>query len=166
MHRDADFLMSRKPFAVDLSTLTGKQEEHGGRTVFRGSVNAVWFRRQGGVTRACLGSLGLWSHHLPEPLDVGDPHAVLSADLDVGDPHAVLSADLDVGDPHAVLSADLDGRYGGNCHGRWDGENYWGSQKPLEQALHLTLLEPMLANFPAIPEDHDGWWTFQPPRRH
>lgn len=134
MIHEERFLISRKAFAIDLSTLSGYQHERGDRIAFSGSINAVWFRRQGGVNRACLGSLGLWSHYLPEPLDLSDPHN--------------------------VLSADLDGRYGGDCHGRWDGENYWGSQKPFEQALHLTLLEPMLANYPAVPDGYDGWWRF------
>lgn len=138
MIREDRFLISRKPFAIDLSTVTGEQQPRGDRHAFSGSANAVWFRRQGGVTRACLGTLGLWSHYLPEPLDLDDPTA--------------------------ILSADLDGRYGGDCHARWDGENYWGSQKPFEQALHLTLLEPMLANYPALPDGYDGWWTFQPAR--
>src|SRR5690349_16924275 len=98
--REHRFLISRKPFAVDLPTVTGEQHPRGALSAFSGAANAVWFRRQNGVTRACLGSLKLWSHYLPEPLDVNDPRA--------------------------ILSADLDGRYGGDCHGRWDGERYWG----------------------------------------
>lgn len=136
MKRETRFLISRKPFAVDLATLTASQHPRGDRYALRGTVNAVWFRRQSGTTRACLGTLGLWSHYLPEPVDLDDPVA--------------------------VLSADLDGRYGGDCHGRWDGARYWGAQEPHVQALHLTVLEPMLANYPALPEGHDGWWTFQP----
>ncbi|MEH0631750.1 hypothetical protein [Streptomyces stelliscabiei] len=136
MNRETRFLISRKPFAIDLTTVTGSQHPRGDRHAFSGTANAVWYRRQNGITRACLGSLMLFSHYLPEPLDLDDPHA--------------------------ILSADLDGRYGGDCHGRWDGENYWGAQKPFEIDLHLTLLEPMLANYPAIPDGYDGWWTFQP----
>lgn len=134
MIRDDRFLISRKAFAVDLSTLTGDQHERGDRIAFSGSINAVWFRRQHGVTRACLGTVGLWSHYLPELLDLDDPHA--------------------------VLSADLDGRYGGDCHGRWDGENYWGAQKPDVIEEHLALLQPMLANYPKVPAGYDGWWRF------
>lgn len=138
MIRENKLLISRKPFAIDLSTVTGSQHPRGDLIAFSGTAHAVWFRRQAGVTRACLGTLKLWSHYLPAPLDLDDPTA--------------------------VLSADLDGRYGGDCHGRWDGENYWGAQKPFEIALHLALLEPMLANYPALPDGHDGWWTFQPAR--
>jgi hypothetical protein len=132
--REDRFLISRKPYAVDLSTLSGKQHERGDRIAFSGSVNAVWFRRQGGVTRACIGSLKLWSHYLPAPLDLDDPHA--------------------------VLSADLDGRYGGNCQGRWDGIGYWGAEDLDVQAQYLAILRPMLASYPVIPAAYDGWWRF------
>ncbi|MET9656355.1 MULTISPECIES: hypothetical protein [unclassified Streptomyces] len=36
---------------------------------------------------------------------------------------------LNLDDTRKALSADLDGRYGGNCEGRWVGESYWGAQK-------------------------------------
>lgn len=134
MQRDDRFLISRKAFAVDLSTLTGEQQERDGRWSFHGSVDAVWYRRKGGTTRACLGRLGLWAQYLPEPLDVTDPCA--------------------------VLSADLDGRYGGDCHGRWDGELYWGAQKPETIDAHLQVLRPMLAAFPSMPDGYDGWWRY------
>ncbi|MEU8829391.1 hypothetical protein [Streptomyces sp900116325] len=134
MIREDRFLISRKAFAIDLATVTGEQHERGDRTAFSGSARAIWFRRQSGVTRACLGSLMLFSHYLPGRLDLDDPNA--------------------------VLSADLDGRYGGDCHGRWDGENYWGAQKPDTIAEHLALLQPMLANYPKVPAGYDGWWRF------
>lgn len=135
MIRETRFLISRKPFAVDLNTLTGSQHPRGDRHAFSGTANALWFRRQNGVTRACLGTLKLWSHYLPEPLDLDDPHA--------------------------ILSADLDGRYGGDCDGRWDGERYWGAQEPDVIEEHLAVLRPMLNRYPALPPGHDGWWTFQ-----
>lgn len=138
MHRTDRFLISQKPFAIDLSTVHGKQHPRGALHAFSGAARAVWYRRQNGVTRACLGSLKLWSHYLPEPLNLDDPHS--------------------------ILTADLDGRYGGDCEGRWDGENYWGAQKPETIEKHLTLLRPMLADYPIIPASYDGWWTFQPPK--
>lgn len=134
MIRETKFLISRRPYAINLATVTGSQAGGIDRVTFSGTCNAVWFRRRQGVTVACLGMLGLWSHHLPEPLNLDDPAA--------------------------ILSGDLDGRYGGDTHGRWDGENYWGAQKPFEIDLHLSLLEPMLANFPAVPDGYDGWWRF------
>ncbi|WP_327223058.1 hypothetical protein OG229_02615 [Streptomyces platensis] len=134
MIRDDRFLISRKAFAIDLSTVTGSQHPRGNRTAFSGRANAVWYRRQNGVTRACIGMLMLFSHYLPAPLDLDDPHA--------------------------ILSAELDGRYGGDCHGRWDGTGYWGAEVPDTRDAHLAILQPMLANYPAIPAGHDGWWRF------
>lgn len=134
MIRDDRFLISRKSFAVDLSTVSGEQHERGDLVAFSGRANAVWYRRQKGVTRACIGTLMLFSHYLSAPLDLDDPHA--------------------------ILAADLDGRYGGDCHGRWDGTGYWGAEVPEVQEQHLAILRPMLANNPAIPEGHDGWWRF------
>lgn len=134
MRRTDRFLISRKPFAIDLSTVTIESTHQHDAYWLSGNCQAVWFRRKNGTTYACLGSLNLWAHWLREEPDVSSPEA--------------------------ILGNNLDSRYGGDPHGRWDGERYWGSQKPFEQALHLTLLEPMLANYPAIPEGHDGWWTF------
>jgi hypothetical protein len=136
--RESRFLISRKPYAVDLDTLTASQGERGDLIWFSGAVDALWFRKQNGVTRACIGSLKLFSHYLSERLDILDPHA--------------------------VLTADLDGRYGGDCHGRWDGTGYWGAEDLAVQARHLAILRPMLANYPALPDGFDGWWTFQPSR--
>ncbi|MEU9703032.1 hypothetical protein [Streptomyces sp. NPDC047981] len=138
MHRTDRFLISQKPFAIDLSTVHGEQHPRGDRHAYSGSANAVWFRRQNGVTRACLGSLMLWQHYLPGPLDLTDPVA--------------------------VLSADLDGRYGGTCDGRWDGKNYWGVQDLTVMQQHLDILRPMLAAYPELPAGYDGWWTFQVPK--
>jgi len=136
--REDRFLISRKPFAIDLSTVTGRQAGGINAISFSGTCNALWFRRQHGVTRACLGTLKLWSHYLPAPLDLDDPHA--------------------------ILSADLDGRYGGDCHGRWDGTGYWGAESLDAQARHLAILRPMLANYPETPAGYNGWWTFQETR--
>jgi hypothetical protein len=133
IHSDR-FLISHKAYAIDLATVAGEQEPRGERISFSGSGHAVWFRRQNGVTRACLGSLRLWSHYLTEPLNLTDPRT--------------------------VLSAHLDGRYGGNCEGRWDGQRYWGAQEPDTIERHLAVLRPMLAAYPAVPEGYDGWWRF------
>ncbi|MFG2970829.1 hypothetical protein ACGFZS_46930 [Streptomyces sp. NPDC048288] len=135
MIHETRFLISRKQFAIDLTTITGKQHPRGDLHAYSGRANAVWYRRKDGVTRACIGTLMLFSHYLPEPLDLEDPHA--------------------------VLSADLDGRYGGDCDGRWDGERYWGAQEPAVMEQHLAILRPMLTDYPSAPASHDGWWTFQ-----
>ena len=134
MIRDDRFLISRRPFAVDLSSLKADQEQRDNRVLLQGSVNAVWYRRKDKVTRACVGKLDLWAHYLKELVDLSDPRA--------------------------VLAADLDGRYGGDTHGRWDGENYWGAQKPDVIEKHLTLLRPMIDSYPAVPKGYDAWWRF------
>ena len=59
------------------------------------------------------------------------------------------------------LQAHDDGRYGGTTVGRWDGEGYWGNVSLDEQNEHLSILRPMLEDFPAVPKGHDGWWTFR-----
>lgn len=135
MFREDQFLISRKPFAIDLSTVTVECTHQHDAYWLSGHCLAAWYRRKNGTTYACLGTLRLWAHRLREEPDVSSPEA--------------------------ILGNDLDSRYGGDPDGRWDGERYWGSQKPMEQALHLTFLEPMLANYPALPDGYDGWWTFQ-----
>ena len=134
MIREDRFLISRKSFAIDLATVTGEQQPRGDLFAFSGRANAVWYRRKDGITRACIGTLGLWDHYLPRLLDLDDAHD--------------------------VLTADLDGRYGGDCHGRWDGERYWGAQEPEIMEQHLALLRPMLANYPTLPDGYSGWWRF------
>ncbi|MFF9786354.1 hypothetical protein [Streptomyces nigrescens] len=138
MIRETQFLISRRPFAIDLSTVTAKQVKHGVSDPYynlSGQANALWIRRQGGLTRACLGTLALFRHYLPQPVNLDDPHA--------------------------ILTADLDGRYGGDCHGRWDGTRYWGAQEPALMEQHLAILRPMLENHQNPPPGYDGWWTFQ-----
>lgn len=63
-------------------------------------------------------------------------------------------------DAAAFLAAHDDGRYGGDCDGRWDGERYWGAQKPEVIEAHLAVLRPMLAAYPEVPPGYDGWWRF------
>lgn len=134
MNREDRFLISRKPYAVDLVSLRGaRTDTPRGRHpyYFDGRISAVWFRRKQGVTVACIGAL--WDLQHPEPTDGVE-----------------------------FLRQHDDGRYGGDCEGRWDGERYWGAQEPEVMAQHLAILRPMLANYPAIPPGYDGWWTFRP----
>lgn len=139
MIREEKFAVSRRPYAVDLSSLnvttrTGYQ----GRLYYPASVRAVWFRRRrrGGwgpdgavVTVARIGTL--WSSQ-----DIRPETAV------------------------EFLERHTDGRYGGDCQGRWDGVGYWGAEDLDVQDEHLALLRPMLDDYPAIPKGYDGWWRF------
>jgi hypothetical protein len=122
MIREDRFLISRKQFAVDLSTLTTDNDH----TAY---LTAAWYRRRRGVTVACIGHL--WDIQNPLPKDAAE-----------------------------FLQRHTDGRHGGTCHGRWDGESYWGTGTLTDQEQHLAILRPMLANYPAIPPGHDGWWRF------
>lgn len=97
----------------------------------RVTFDAVWFRGPKTAPKACIGQLR--------------EYVSLAADHD----------------PERVLLNMNDGRYGGECLGRWNGTGYWGADGDLDvQARHLEILRPMLENFPAIPRGFDGWWTF------
>lgn len=137
MRREDRFVMSHKPYAVDLSSL---REERG---FYR--VDAVWFRRRrrGGygpngavVTVACVGNLHTGQRPAPSTA-------------------------------REFLERYDDGRYGGDCQGRWDGTGYWGSQRPETMTEHLDLLRPALDGYlrdpeaPQAPEGYDGWWAFR-----
>lgn len=136
MIREDKFVMSHRPYAVNLDSLRVHTEEpdpakNWHNRVHKVAVDAVWFRRRSGVTVACVGTL--WD----------------------------IQRDPKPGDVHEALRRHDDGRYGGDCAGRWDGEKYWGAQQPYTAAEHLELLRPMLANYPAVPPGFDGWWTFR-----
>jgi hypothetical protein len=127
MRREDRFVMSHRPYAVDLGSL------HAGHvgTQSPTKATAVWFRRpRRGVTMACVGLL--WDYQDPLPATVSE-----------------------------FLERHDDGRYGGETLGRWDGERYWGAQRPELIEEHLALLRPTLENFPAVPAGFDGWWTFR-----
>jgi hypothetical protein len=135
MIREDRFLISRKPYAVDLGSLRGRIEIHGdGRTSYYGRLDAVWFRRRRGVTISCIGTL--WNIQNSEPSSAEE-----------------------------FLSRYDDGRYGGDCEGRWDGESYWGHVTLEQQERHLAILRPMLDGYPDLPEGYSGWWTFTPGKR-
>lgn len=127
MIREDRFLISRKPYAVDLGGLRVTEHEGCSPTAY---LTAVWFRRRQGVTVSCIGHL--WDIQDPAPRDAAE-----------------------------FLARHDDGRYGGTCEGRWDGESYWGNVTLAEQERHLAILRPMLANYPTVPDGYDGWWTFQ-----
>ncbi|KIF66239.1 hypothetical protein HY68_36630 [Streptomyces sp. AcH 505] len=130
MIREDRFLISRRPYAIDLGSLrTAKKDRRDGSSFYFGRINAVWFRRKQGVTVACVGTL--WDFQDTEPADGTE-----------------------------FVTRHDDGRYGGDCDGRWDGENYWGAQKLDVIEAHLAVLRPMLANYPAIPDGYNGWWKF------
>jgi hypothetical protein len=143
MIREGKFVLSHRPYAVDLASFHTIDPNNGDGLTAEPSewtwarIDAVWFRRRGTgygalkrmVTVACVGHLR--DLQRPPPVDAAD-----------------------------FLARHDDGRYGGDCEGRWDGERYWGSQLPDIIEQHLELLRPMLAAYPAVPAAYDGWWRF------
>jgi len=134
VHRTDRFLISQKPYAVDLATLrTAEHTREDGSHFYAGRIDALWFRRRKGVTVACIGTLWDFQDDLP-----------------------ATGPDF--------LTAHTDGAYGGDCIGRWDGSSYWGNVTLDTQEQHLAILRPMLDAYPALPDGYDGWWTFQEPK--
>lgn len=133
MIRADRFLISKPLYAVDLSSLRVKEHERE--------------QRYGGGTYASASVTAVWFRRK------GAVTAACTGRL--WDYQDAVPAD-----GTAFLLAHADGRYGGNCKGRWDGEKYWGAERPEEIAAHLDLLRPMLESYPEIPPGFDGWWRF------
>jgi hypothetical protein len=130
MKREAKFLISRKPYAIDLASFRCTERAPGKSWAWY-SINAVWFRGRKTDPVACIGDL----------------HTIIN------DPAPIDAAEF--------LERYTDGRYGGDCHGRWNGNGYWGAESLDVQKQHLAILRPMLAAYPNLPPGYDGWWTFQ-----
>lgn len=95
------------------------------------AIDAVWFRRQQGATVAYIGLL--WGRQNPTPVDAAE-----------------------------FLARHGGEREGGYfCHGRWDGVRYRGAREPEIAAAHLEILGPMLAAYPACPDDYEGWYVVE-----
>lgn len=129
MIREDKFLISRRPYAVDLTSFR-RSERDPGKTWAWYMVDAVWFRGRKTAPVACIGTLRTI---------IDDPAPT---------------------DAREFLERYTDGRYGGDCIGRWDGESYWGNVTLEQQEQHLAVLRPMLAAYPALPAGWDGWWRF------
>ncbi|MEU5716589.1 hypothetical protein AB0G71_12495 [Streptomyces sp. NPDC020403] len=136
MIRETRFLISRTPYAIDPASLrVGDTNPNTGNTW--AMINAVWFRRR--------------------PDNTGPKRRTITVAC-VG-----TLRDLQDQTPRTAeefLTAFVDGRYGGHCDGRWNGNGYWGAHEPTVIEEHLTLLRPMLDNYPTIPAGFDGWWRF------
>jgi len=130
--REDRFLISRRLYAVDLDSLRGRREDtpKGRNPYYFDGQIDAVWFRRKNGVTAAC--IGhLWDLQHPEPADALQ-----------------------------FLAQHDDGRYGGDCHGRWDGERYWGAQEPEVMEQHLAVLRPMLDNYPTIPAGHDGWWRF------
>lgn len=70
MIREEEFRISRRPYAVNLDALNVQHNppwSERSREIWRGTIEAVWFRRRRGETVACFGYL--WCSTLVEPRD-------------------------------------------------------------------------------------------------
>jgi hypothetical protein len=135
MKYEASFVQSHQPYAIDMESLTITERERD-RTYVWARVNAVWFRRrraQAGRLRTVACAGELRELMDPEPGDVED-----------------------------FLARFTDGRYGGDCRARWDGETLWTVPELTEEqrAGYLAVLRPALAAYPAVPSGTCGWYTF------
>lgn len=131
MRRLDKFVLSRKPYAVKLDSLRVEEP----RTDTAGNLFA----------RAELDAV--WFRRRK-----GVTVACIGVVWDCQKPPPVDAADF-------LARAD-DGRYGGECHGRWDGTGYWGSELPDVRDRHMAILRPMLDNYPQVPDGYDGWYTY------
>jgi hypothetical protein len=130
MRREDRFVLSHRPYAVDLSSLRVKVAAGWNGDYGHGNINAVWFRRKNGVTFACVGEL--WDSQQPVPADA-----------------AQFLAQHDDGRYGGRPFARWDGE-----------RFWSAGQDPDENDRHLELLRPMLADYPAVPDGWDGWWVF------
>lgn len=131
MHREDKFVLSHRPYAVDLSSFRIDEIRTGWKGEYAcATVNAAWFRRKNGANQAVVGELSDSQWTIPK-------------------------------DAVQFLEQYEDGRYGGRPFARWDGASFWcAGQDPEENARYLALLRPMLEGYPALPGGYSGWWRF------
>lgn len=136
MKREEEFVISHDPFAIDMSTLASEPQESGS-VICR--VSAVWFRKRKRVLQACAGSLRAW---------FGGSTGSGTVPVNTAE--------------FAVFATRRDNWASADCEARWDGRTFWAAppMHPDLQRGYLELLEPMLAGFPAAPEEFDAWWRF------
>ncbi|MFI2761383.1 hypothetical protein ACH5A3_21315 [Streptomyces echinatus] len=130
MIRTDRFLISRKLYAVDLTSLTGTLDTTSLTPVYKGSINAVWFSRHKGRTTACIGTLADFQD--AEPADAEEFLTCLTDGRRGGYCH---------------------GRWNGTSY--WS--DPW---QPGQRDAHLAILQPMLATPTEFPAGYDGWWRF------
>lgn len=130
MYREDKFVLSHRPYAVDLNSLR-LEIRNGYRGEYaHGEIGAVWFRRKYGITQAVVGEL--WDSQQVIPQD-----AVQFLEQHEDGRYG--------GRPFA--------RWDGTSF-------WCAGQDPEENARYLELLKPMLVGFPAAPEGYSAWWRF------
>lgn len=139
MRRQNKFLASLALYAIDLTGLTRAEvgPTHDGASLYKYEIPAVWFRRRRGLDTSNVGYLWDFSRDRHEGGSEEEARSFLEMTL-------------------------TDGRQGGSCRSRWDGERLWSEPAvTLEQARKdAEFLQAMLDAFPQIPSGYDGWWRF------
>lgn len=131
MIREDKFLISHAPYAVKLDSLKVTEYTRDSGTCYYGATVESVWFRR--KSGVLTSHLGtLWDFQNERPADVA-----------------------------AFLQANDDGRYGGDCVARWDGESFWGNVSLDAQTRYLAVLRPMLESYPEVPPGFDGWWTFK-----
>lgn len=110
-----------------------------------GSVDAVWFKRQNGVTVCCTGVLT-------------DTYNLERNNLVEGSITEAAVKD--------VFVNQFDGRYGGNTEARWDGENLWAPGLPMKEMMSFaSVMDVLLKTFNdsntyrQVPAGYVGWYS-------
>lgn len=130
MIRAEKLAVSRPAYAFDPTTWVSN--EHG-----QWFVDAVWFKRKGGVLVATMGTYHPFIQpYRDQPTD---------------------------GRYDSWIAAANDNRYGGTHIASWDGQALLCSDPrvtPEAAATRIAFLDAMLGSFPHVPPGFDGWWTF------
>ena len=57
---------------------------------------------------------------------------------------------------------NFDGRYGGSTEYKWDGTEMWSSDNNFLDMIEAhKVLDPILRNFPNIPDGYTGWYSIK-----
>lgn len=57
---------------------------------------------------------------------------------------------------------NFDGRYGGHTEYKWNGTEMWSSDNIFVDMMDAhAILDPILKNFPNIPEGYTGWYSIK-----
>jgi hypothetical protein len=95
------------------------------------TMRVIYFKKKGGVLSACVGNLWDWR---------GDKSPESAEDF---------------------LKHCSTRVYGPNLTAKWNGKDLWGQTEISSILYYRDLLDPILKNYPEIPEGYDGWWEFE-----
>jgi hypothetical protein len=57
---------------------------------------------------------------------------------------------------------NFDGRYGGSTKYKWNGTEMWSEDNNFVDMMNAhKILDPILTNFPNIPENYTGWYSIK-----